>query len=58
MSEEKIDVTQEVVAIDNALDRLQTGRSEHHQLVAHLNRIILAVNSKDGFCKMKEPSEQ
>lgn len=61
MSEEKtevIDVTGEVVQIDKALSQLPLGRQEHAVLVAHLNRIILAINSKDGFCKIKEPSEQ
>lgn len=61
MSEEKtevIDVTGEILQIDKALSQLPAARQEHAVLVSHLNRIIMAVNSSDGFCQIKEPTEQ
>lgn len=54
----KMDVTQEIALIDEALDRVQTDRKEHLRLVNYLNTVILAVNSEDGFCRIKEPTEQ
>ena len=56
-SKQVMDVTNDLINVAKAIRTVQGTADIHEQLKVSIQRILQAVNSPDGFCKVGEQSD-